>query len=168
VSFPPQLVSLPAFPPLPEAVHAPPKVTNAPAPPSPPRSSVPSLIIVGTTITNRVLPPAPEPALTDLPPKVITSTPAPAVTNEVKPPIVVPLMQTSAVPAQPQIAVVPLTTTNAIAAPIAPPLESSNTGHKDALAIGVAFLAGGLVVFMFRRARKTGGDKPGDGSMKTD
>jgi hypothetical protein len=32
----------------------------------------------------------------------------------------------------------------------------------------VAFLAGGLVVFMFRRARKTGGDKPGDGSMKTD
>jgi hypothetical protein len=99
---------------------------------------------------------------------VITSTPASAVTNEVKPPAVVPLMQTSAVPAQPQIAVVPLTTTNAIAAPIAPPLESSNTGHKDALAIGVAFLAGGLVVFMFRRARKTGGDKPGDGSMKTD
>jgi len=91
VSFPPQLVSLPAFPPLPEAVHAPPKVTNAPAPPSPPRSSVPSLIIVGTTITNRVPPPAPEPALTNPPPKVITSTPAPAVTNEVKPPAVGPL-----------------------------------------------------------------------------
>jgi len=91
MSFPPQLVSLPAFPPLPEAVPEPPKVTNAPAPPGPPRSSVPSLIIVGTTITNRVLPPAPEPALTDPPPKVITSTPAPAVTNEVKPPAVGPL-----------------------------------------------------------------------------
>ena len=90
VSFPPQLVSLPAFPPLPEAVPAPPKVTNAPAPPGPPRSSVPLLIIVGTTITNRVPPPAPEPALTNPPPKVITSTPAPAVTNEVKPPAVVP------------------------------------------------------------------------------
>ena len=85
------------------------------------------------------------------------------VTNEVIPPIVVPLMETSAVPVQPKIAAVPLTTTNAIAPP-----ESSKTGHKDALAIGVAFLAGGLVVFMFRRARKTGGDKPGDGSMKTD
>ena len=73
-------------------------------------------------------------------------------------------MQTSAVPAQPQIAAVPLATTNAIA----PPPESSKTGHKDALAIGVAFLAGGLAVFMFRRARKTGGDNPGDRSTKKD
>ena len=91
VSFPPQLVNLPAFPRLPEAVPAPPKVTNAPAPPSPPRSSVPSLIIVGTTITNRVPPPAPKPALTNPPPMAVTSTPAPAVTNEVKPPAVGPL-----------------------------------------------------------------------------
>ena len=53
VSFPPQPVSLPEFPPLPEVVHAPP-VTNTPAPP---RLNVPSLIIVGTTITNRVPPP---------------------------------------------------------------------------------------------------------------
>jgi len=166
VSFPPQPVSLPQFPPLPPP-PAPP--VPPPAPPPPVRSvAVPPLIIVGTTITNHVPPSAPKPVPANPPPMVITSTPAPVVTNEVKPPIVVPLMQTSAVPAQPQIAVVPLTTTNAIAAPIAPPLESSNTGHKDALAIGVAFLAGGLVVFMFRRARKTGGDKPGDGSMKTD
>lgn len=117
VSFPPLPVSLPAFPPLPEAVHAPPKITNAPAPPSPPRSSVPPLIIIGTPPTNRVPPPAPKPALTNPPPMVITSTPAPAVANEVKPPAVVPLMQTSAVPAQPKIAAVPLTTTNAIAPP---------------------------------------------------
>jgi len=169
VSFPPQPVSLPAFPPLPEAVPAPPTVTNASASPGP-RSSAPPLIIVGTTITNHVPPPAPKPppvpkpALTNPPPMVITSTPAPAVASEVKPPAVVPLVQTSAAPAQPQIAAVPLATTNAIA----PPPESSKTGHKDVLAIGVAFLAGGLVVFMFRRVRRPGGGKPNDRSMKKD
>jgi len=97
---------------------------------------------------------------------VITSTPAPVVTNEVKPPAVVPLMQTSAVPAQPKIAAAPLTTTNAIA----PPPESPKTGHKGALAVGAAFLAAAsaLAGFMFRRTRKTGGDKPGNSSMKKD
>jgi hypothetical protein len=192
VSFPPQPVSLPAFPPLPEAVHAPPMVTNAPAPPSPPQSSVPSLIIVGTTITNRVPPPAPKPALTNPPPMVIISTPVPVVTNEVKPPDEVPLMQTSAVPAQPNITAASLTTTKTITPPpmttstsapavagevrppddvslmqtsavpaqsnitAAPPSESSGTGRKGVLAIGVAFLAvaGGLTVFMLRRSRK--------------
>jgi hypothetical protein len=61
---------------------------------------------------------------------------------------------------------VPLTTTNAIA----PPPESSKTGHKGALAVGAAFLAaaGGLTVFIFRRDRKTDGDNPGDSSMKKD
>jgi len=75
-------------------------------------------------------------------------------------------MQTSAVPAQPKIAAVPLTTTNAIA----PPPESSKTGHKGALAVGAAFLAAvsALAGFMFRRTRKTGGDNPGDSSMKKD
>jgi hypothetical protein len=194
VSFPPQPVSLPVFPPLPEAVPAPPMFTNAPAPPSPPQSSVPSLIIIGTTITNRVPPPAPKPALTNPPPMVmvITSTPVPAVTNEVKPPDEVPLMQTSAVPAQPNITAASLTTTNVITPPpmttstsapavagevrppddvslmetsavpaqsnitAAPPSESSGTGRKGVLAIGVAFLAvaGGLTVFMLRRSRK--------------
>jgi hypothetical protein len=150
VSFPPQPVSLPQFPPLPPP-PAPPAPT--PAPPPPVRSvAVPSLIIVGTTITNRVPPPAPKPVLTNPPPMVITSTPAPVITNEVKPPDEVPLMQTSAVPAQPEIAAVPLSTTNAIA----PPPESSKTGHKGALAVGAAFLAvvGGLTVFMLRRSRK--------------
>ena len=164
VSFPPQPLSLTQFPPLP-----PPSAPPAPTPaPPPPVSSVavPSLIIVGTTITNRVPPPELKPALTNPPPMVITSTPAPVFTNEVKPPDEVPLMQTSAVPAQPEIAAVPLTTTNAIA----PPPESSKTGHKGALAVGAAFLAaaGGLAVFMFRRARKTGGDNPIDCSMKKD
>jgi len=163
VSFPPQPVSLPAFPPLPEAVHAPSKVTNAPAPP---RSSVPSLIIVGTAITNRVPPPVPKPALTNPPPMVITSTPAPVVTNEVKPPDEVLLMQTGAISAQPKIAAAPLTTTNTIA----PPSDNIGISRKSAFAIGAAFLAAasGLAVFMFRRARKTGGDNPSDSSMKKD
>ncbi len=164
VSFPPQPVSLPAFPPLPEAVHESPKAAEASAP----RSSAPPLIIVGTTITNRVPPPAPKPppvpkpATTSLPPMVTTSTTASVVANEVKPPAAGSLTQTGAVPAQPQIAVAPLATTNAIT----PPPESPGVGRKGALAIGVAFLAGGLTVFMFRRTRKTGGDNPGDRSPK--
>ena len=88
VSFPPQPVSLPEFPPLPEAVLRRPWLRPRPAP----RSSAPPLIIVGTTITNHVPPsapkppPVPKPALTNPPPMVITSTPAPVVANEVKPP----------------------------------------------------------------------------------
>ena len=88
VSFPPQPVSLTQFPPLPPP-PAPPAPT--PAPPPPVRSvAVPSLIIVGTTITNRVPPPELKPALTNPPPMVITSTPAAAVASEVKPLAVAP------------------------------------------------------------------------------
>ena len=148
VSFPPQPVSLPEFPPLPEVAQAPP-VADAPAPPNPPRSSVPSLIIVGTTITNHVPPPQPKPVPTNPPPMTVTSTPAPAVANEAKPPDVVPLVQTSAIPAQPNITAAPLMPAKAAT----PPPESSGIGRKGALAIGVAFLAGGLVVFLLRRAR---------------
>jgi len=169
VSFPPQPVSFPEFPPLPEDVPAP---MNAPAPPGPPQASVPPLIIVGTTITNHVPPPAPKPppalksVLTNPPPLVITATPAPVVTNQVKPPDEVLLMQTGAVPAQLKIAAAPLTTTNAIA----PPSDTIEISRKSAFAIGVAFLAmaGGLAVFILRRARKPGGDHPGDGPPKKD
>jgi len=147
VSFPPQPVSLPEFPPLPEVTHAPP-VVDAPAPPVPPRSDVPSLIIIGTPRTNRV-PPALKPAPTNPPPMTITSTPAPAVANEVEPPDVVLLMQTSAVPAQSNITA----TARMPAKAATPPPESSGIGRKGALAIGVAFLAGGLVVFIFMLRR---------------
>jgi len=77
------------------------------------------------------------------PPMTATSAPAPAVAGEVSLPDDVSLIQTSAVPAQSNITV-------------APPSESSGTGRKGVLAIGVAFLAvvGGLTVFMLRRARK--------------
>jgi hypothetical protein len=149
VSFPPQPVSLPEFPPLPEVTRAPP-VANAPAPPSPPRSSVPSLIIIGTPHTNQV-PPARKPVPTNPPPMTVISAPTSAVANEVKPPDVVPLVQTGAVPAQPNITAAPLMPAKAAT----PPPESSGIGRKDALAVGVAFLAGGLVVFIFmlRRSR---------------
>ena len=77
------------------------------------------------------------------PPMTVTSTPAPPVAGEVSPPDNVSLMETSAVPAQPDITA-------------APPSESSGTGRKGVLAISVAFLAvvGGLTVFMLRRSRK--------------
>jgi len=112
--------------------------------------------------TNEVAVPAPMTA---------TSAPAPAVVHKVKPPVVVPLTQTSAVPAQSNITAAPLTTTNAITPPpmitststpavtgevslmqtnavpaesnitAAPPPESSGIGRKGVLAISVAFLA---------------------------
>jgi hypothetical protein len=77
------------------------------------------------------------------PPPMTTSTSAPAVAGEVRPPEDVSLIQTSAVPAQSNITA-------------APPPESSGTGRKGVLAIGVAFLAvvGGLTVFMLRRSHK--------------
>ena len=151
VSFPPQPVNLPEFPPLPEVAQAPP-VTDASATSSLPQSSVPSLIIVGTTITNHVPPLQPKPAPANPPPMTVT-TPTPAVANEGKPPDVVPLAQTSAVPAQPKITAAPLMPAKAVT----PPPESSGIGRKGALAfgvaIGVAFLAGGLAVFLLRRTR---------------
>jgi hypothetical protein len=145
LSFPPQPVSLPEFPPLPEVPHAPP-VADAPAPP---RSNVPALIIVGTTITNHVPPPQPKPAPTNPPPMTATSAPAPVVANEVEPPDVVLLMQTSAVPAQSNITATPRMPARAAT----PTPESSGISRKNALVIGVAFLAGGLVVFIFMLRR---------------
>jgi hypothetical protein len=106
----------------------------------------------------------PKPAPTNPPPLTATSTPAPAFASEARPPVVVPLAQTSAVPAQLTIAPALLPRANAIT----PPPESPGIGRKGALAIGVAFLAGGLAVFMFRRTRKTGGDNPSARSMKKD
>ena len=77
------------------------------------------------------------------PPMTVTSTPTPAVANEVSPPDNVSLMETSAVPAQSNITA-------------APPSESSGTSRKGVWAISVAFLAvvGGLTVFLLRRSGK--------------
>jgi hypothetical protein len=75
-------------------------------------------------------------------PMTATSAPAPAVVHQMQPPVVVPLTQPSAVPAQSNITA-------------APPPESSGIGRKGVLAISVVFLAvvGGLTVFMLRRSR---------------
>jgi hypothetical protein len=158
VNFPPQPVSLLEFPPLPEVAPAPP-VEDVPAPPSPLQSSVPSLIIVGTNIASQVAPPQPKPATTELPPATnlppmtVTSTPPPAVANVAKPPDGVPLVQTSAVPAQSDITVAALIPAKAAK----PPPEIPGIDRKGALAFGVvfgvAFLAGGLVVFILRHDR---------------
>jgi len=105
------------------------------------------------------------------PPMIATSAPAPAVVRKVKPPVVVPLAQTSTVSAQSNSAAASLTTTNAIILPptniststsavagevsliqtsavpaqsnipTAPPTESSGMRWKGTLAISVAILA---------------------------
>jgi uncharacterized membrane protein len=105
------------------------------------------------------------------PPMTATSAPAPAVFRKVKPPAVVPLTQTSAVPAQSNSTAAFLATTNAIIPPptnasasasavtgeeslmqtnavpvqsnitAAPPPESSEISWKGALAMSVAILA---------------------------
>jgi hypothetical protein len=117
------------------------------------------------------------------PPIAPTPAPVPAVTHKVKPPVVVPLTQTSAVPAPSNVAAAPLTTTNVVTpSPIttstsAPAItgegslvetsavpaqtdvtvaESSGISQKGVLLISVAILAvaGGLSVFMLRSLRK--------------
>ncbi len=129
VSFPPQPVSLPAFPPLPEP----------PVPPKPalaaPRPTLPPLIIIGTPPTNRV--PPPKPAPTNPPPATDTSTLAPpAVQPEPLPNEGIPL-RTGATPARLTIAPALLPRTNAPA----PPAGGSGAAHKGIRAPGVALLA---------------------------
>jgi hypothetical protein len=67
------------------------------------------------------------------PPMTATSAPAPAVAHKVKSPVVVPLMQTSAVPAQPNITAASLTTTNAITPP---PMTTSTSAPAVAGEVG--------------------------------
>jgi hypothetical protein len=142
VSFPPQPVGFPAFPPLPEDVPAP--VQLAPAPPRP---AAPPLIIIGTPPTNRVPPVPSQPPPTNPPPVTVASTPAPMV--------VVPLTPTNSVSAQ--LAIVPAvpSPTNAVA----PPVESPGISRIGAFFMGMAFLAvaGGLAFSLFRFLRKDGG-----------
>jgi hypothetical protein len=177
-SFPPQPISLPEFPSLPEAASA--RPTNAPAVTAPPRSNAPALIIVGRTITNRVPPaapkppPEPKPALTNPPPvtnatpepAVTNAVPAPAATNRVKLPEELLLLRTNTASAQNSNVPALSSRSNAVAAPA----ESFGAGHQRALAFGVAFgvAAGGLAVFFLLRGRNTGGSNPGGGSPKKD
>jgi hypothetical protein len=144
VSFPPQPVSLPVFPPLP----APPPPPKAAPPPAPPRPTAPPLIIIGTPPTNRVMPPPP--VLSNPPPVTVTSTPALSATREVKPPDDVSLTRTGVAPVQLKITPALLPQTNVISAPG----EGPETGRKGMGTLGVILvvLAGGLVAFMLGRA----------------
>lgn len=149
VSFPPQLVSFPQFPPLPEAVVVAPKKAPAPAPPRP---SLPPLIVIGTPITNRAPVSAPQPVVPASSPPPATSTPAPAPVSEVSPVDEAPLTRPGGGAAQLKIAPGLLPQTNAVS----PPAERAVISRTKAFAMGVAFLvvAGGLVVLLSSRGRR--------------
>lgn len=144
-SFPPQPVSLPEFPPLPEP---PPPPTKAALAPASPRPTAPPLIIIGTPATNRVAPPQPAP--TNPPPVTVTSASAPPTAQEVIPSDNVSPTRAGAAPAQLKIAPALLPQTNAIS----PPGEGSGTGRKGIGVLGFILLvvAGGLIAFMLGRA----------------
>jgi hypothetical protein len=151
VSFPPQPVSFPEFPPLPlpEPAPAAPKVV-----PAPPRPSVPPLIIIGTPPANRVPPPAPKPlpspVPTNPPPPAAVSTPPPAAVSEVRPSEDAPLTRTGGAPAQLKIDASLLPQTNTAS----PPAGSPGFSHAVAFGLGAALLVmAGLLVFLFGRAR---------------
>ena len=149
VSFPPQPVSFPEFPPLPEPAPVAPKAV-----PPPPRPSVPPLIIIGTPPVSRVPPPVPKPlspqAPTNPPPAVASSAPPPAAISEARPPDDVPLTRTGGPPAQLKIDAGLLPRTNTAS----PSSEGPGFGHAVAFALGAALLVvAGLVVFLFGRAR---------------
>jgi hypothetical protein len=92
VSFPPSLISLPAFPPLPEPTNAPPPVTNAPPPePKPKPPQAPPLIIIWTNHPSEI--PTSSPAEAEQKPVVPAPTQTPA-----KPPPVVTNLPTIATP----------------------------------------------------------------------
>jgi len=151
VSFPPQPVSFPEFPPLPVPPPAP-KVV-----PPPPRAVVPPLIIIGTPVTNRPPPPAPPvpepvpaPLPTNAPLPAANPTAAPPVAPEVKPPEEMPLTRPDGAPPQLKIDAELLPRTNAVNVPA----ENSGFNRAEAFAIGAtSLLVGGLVVFLFGRAR---------------
>ncbi|HTY88785.1 MAG TPA: hypothetical protein VMB80_15055 [Candidatus Acidoferrum sp.] len=138
VSFPPQPITLPAFPPLPPE-PSPPQPAPAAAPPRP---VAPPLIIIGTPPTNRVLPPAPGP--TNPPSVTVTSTPAPPVVTAAPPPTEAAPVRTGPVPAQLTITPELLPSTNAAA-----PGPAGSGGNRNGLSKPGRiwfFLAAGVVV----------------------
>jgi len=164
VNFPPGMVSVPEFPPLP-----PPPAPVVKPPTGPP------LIMVGTKVETN-WPPAP-PTPTNSAPMTPTNIVPTAPTNPVVPPLLptnpAPAVQTNAVPAPPANLFAstnpepakptklvpippfnPMTSTN----PVAPPLETSGPDHKGALVIGGVLLigAGALAALAVFRSRRTG------------
>ena len=148
VSFPPQPVSFPAFPPWPEPVVAKPAVAPVP---TPPRPSVPPLIVIGIPPTNHapISAPAPKPLPTNPPPLTATATSPPVAAPEEISLAKVPVTRPSGMAAQLKISPGLLPGTNATS----PPSRSSRVNRAGAFAMGVGFLvvAGGLAVFLSRR-----------------
>jgi hypothetical protein len=177
MNFPPGMVSVPEFPPLP----APPAPVKAPPPApvvKPPPIGSP-LIIIGTKVETNWPPPAPAMLTNPAPvtpikaaPLIPTNIVPAAPTNPVTPPLPTnpaPVIQAVAAPAPPANAATPtnsppvslvsippsnpMTTTN----PVAVLPENSGPNHKSALVIGGALLvaAGALVVLAVFRSRRS-------------
>jgi hypothetical protein len=170
LNFPPGMVSVPQFPPLPQ-----------PAPPSPPPPAPvikppvgPPLIIIGTKVGTN-WPPATEPPMPPQPaPLPATNIISAAPTNPVAPPpptIPAPAVQTNTAPALPATSfaptnAAPVTPAKPLPAPppspmtsanaVAPPPESSGPDHRGVLAIGAALLiaAGALIALAVSRSRQ--------------
>ena len=142
VSFPPQSVSLPAFPPLP--APPPPRLTPATAPPRP---VAPPLIIIGTPPpTNRVPPPPPTP--TNPPPVAVTSAPEPPPVAEAPLPNDLSPTRTNVAPTRLTITPELLPQTNSISAPAA----GSGADRKRIGKLGiVSLVAVGVTAFVLGR-----------------
>jgi hypothetical protein len=184
LNFPPGMVSVPQFPPLPQ----PPPPSPAPPAPVVKPPVGPPLIIIGTKVGTN-WPPATEPPMPPLSaPQPATNMIPAAVTNPVVPPpptIPVPAVQTNIAPAPPATSFAPTNTapappasafapTNAApvtqakplptpppspmtsAKAVAPPPESPGPDHRGVLAIGTALLiaAGALIALAVSRSRQ--------------
>ena len=136
VDFPPGMVGLPDFPPLPlppppAPANPPPAPTSSLTPPPPPRTGAP-LIIIGTNVGTNFPAPAPKE-----PPKhapviqtnAVPAPPAPPVTNPVASVNPIPATNPAApvAPANPPPVVEPVKETNIIAVPPPVPVPATNT-----------------------------------------
>jgi hypothetical protein len=131
VSFPPEPVNLPPFPPLPQP-PPPPKLTNA-APPPPPQPVGEPIILIGKKVENN-----PPPPVTNSPP-----------TNEPAAPVN-PTNRPAAPPTNPAVAAI-------IAIAPAPPPENPGSGEKKFLLVGTGLLGAavalGTVVWLRSRRK---------------
>ncbi|HXI69451.1 MAG TPA: hypothetical protein VNN22_03730 [Verrucomicrobiae bacterium] len=121
VTYPPQLVSFPQFPPLPPLPEPAPIPKPVPAPPPAPAAVVPSMVITGTNVASHQPAPVaiPTPAI---PPPVVE--PAPSIVTPAATPVIAPTVApvvTPAVPLVPSPTVPPAATSRAPAVvPVAP------------------------------------------------
>jgi hypothetical protein len=176
VNFPPGMVNVPEFPPLPAPVQTPP-----PAPPpapvvNPPPPIGPPLIIIGTKVETN-WPPAPAPTLPTNPAPVTPTnivpvvpaapatlvaptptSPAPEIqTNAAPAPVATPAPPANPAPMTPaKLVPVPPPKPTTAANPVAASPENSSPARKGALAIGALLIAAGaLAALAFFRGRRT-------------